>query len=239
MIRWNLPGYDIVFTTRLGGVSRGPYASLNLGRHTGDDELNVDENRSRACAVVGADPARLAHNRQIHSATVREAVPGAHDAGGDGLATGEPGLPVLALAADCLPIALARTGTAPGSGTSTGTSTEPRLVVLHAGWRGLLAGIVEAGVRALGPGPAAAMIGPAIGPCCYAVGADVSDRFDVDLTNAGKLDLWSAAERRLTAAGIAAVERLDLCTACHPDLFFSHRRDEGVTGRQGVIGVIA
>ena len=71
MIRWNLPGYDIVFTTRLGGVSRGPHASLNLGRHTGDDELNVDENRSRACAVVGADPLRLALNRQVHSATVR------------------------------------------------------------------------------------------------------------------------------------------------------------------------
>jgi copper oxidase (laccase) domain-containing protein len=82
-------------------------------------------------------------------------------------------------------------------------------------------------------------VGPAIGPCCYEVGPEVAERFDPDLTRGGRLDLWAAAERRLREAGVATVERVDLCTACHPELFFSHRRDGGVTGRQGVIGYVA
>lgn len=227
MIRWNEPGYDVVFTTRQGGVSDGPYASLNLGRLTGDREENVDENRRRVCAGLGADPAALAMNRQVHSARVREAVAGARGAEADGLCTSEPGLPIVALAADCLPIAVAR------------TDGVRRLAVLHAGWRGLLSGIVEAGVAAVGEGELAAAVGPAIGPCCYEVGEEVSERFDRDLTSGRMLDLWTAAERRLRAAGVAEVTRLDLCTACTPDLFFSHRRDAGVTGRQGVMGVVA
>jgi hypothetical protein len=129
---------------------------------------------------------------------------------------------MLAVTADCLPIAVARDG---------------KLAVLHAGWRGLLEGVVEAGVAAIG-GADAAVIGPAIGPCCSEVGVEVSDRFDRDLTRGGRLDLWTAAERRLRAAGAATVERVDLCTACRTDLFFSHRRDAGVTGRQGVIGYV-
>ena len=93
-------------------------------------------------------------------------------------------------------------------------------------------------MRALGGGPLAAAVGPSIGPCCYEVGPEVSERFDGDLTSGRRLDLGAAAERRLAAAGVAAVERFDLCTSCQPDLFFSHRRDGGVTGRQGVIGVV-
>ena len=85
----------------------------------------------------------------------------------------------------------------------------------------------------------AAIVGPAIGPCCYEVGPEVSSRFDTDLTRGRKLDLWTAAERALRRAGCATVERVDLCTACNVDLFFSHRRDGGVTGRQGVIGFVA
>jgi YfiH family protein len=227
MIRWSSPGYDVVFTTRRGGVSEGSYASLNLGRLTRDREENVDENRRRVCAELGADPARLAINRQVHSATVLEAVPGARGAEADGLWTSEPGVPIVALSADCLPIAVAR------------TSGERRLTVVHAGWRGVRAGVVEAGVAALGDGELAAAIGPAIGPCCYEVGEEVSGQFDRDLTTGRMLDLWTAAERRLKAAGVAVVTRLDLCTSCNPELFFSHRRDAGVTGRQGVVGVIA
>jgi len=160
----------------------------------------------------------------VHSATVHEALAGRRGVEGDGLWTTEPDVPLLALAADCVPIALA------------GTDGEPRLAVLHAGWRGLLDGIVETGVGALGGGALAAAVGPSIGPCCYEVGPEVSDRFDADLTTGRMLDLRQAVERRLRAAGVAAVEHVDLCTMCHPDLFFSHRRDHGVTGRQGVIG---
>ena len=227
MIRWEQPGYEIAFTTRAGGVSEGAYASLNLGARTDDLAENVEENRRRACAEVGAAPDRLTLNRQVHSSAVHQATPGERGVEGDGLWTSEPSLPLLVLAADCVPVALVRTDGTPG------------LAVLHAGWRGLLAGVVEEGVRALGPGPVAAAVGPSIGACCYEVGRDVSDHFDRDLTSAGKLDLGAAVERRLRAAGVSAVERFDACTACHPELFFSHRRDRGLTGRQGVIGVVA
>jgi YfiH family protein len=227
VIRWDQPGYEIAFTTRSGGVSEGPYASLNLGARSDDLTERVEENRRRACAEVGAVAERLTFNRQVHSSAVHQAKAGERGVEGDGLWTGEPGVPLLVLAADCVPIALVT------------TRGERRLAVLHAGWRGLAAGVVEEGVRALGPGPLAAAIGPAIGSCCYEVGLEVSDHFDSDLTSAGKLDLGAAAERRLRAAGVSVVERLDLCTACHPELLFSHRRDRGLTGRQGVIGVVA
>jgi copper oxidase (laccase) domain-containing protein len=120
----------------------------------------------------------------------------------------------------------------------TRTRSGPGLAILHVGWRGLADGVIASGVEALG-GRLAAAIGPAIGPCCYEVGPEVAARFDADLLAAGKLDLWAAAERALRAAGVEEVERTDVCTSCHPELFFSHRRDQGVTGRQGVIGVIA
>ena len=232
MIRWDVAGpYEVVFTTRQGGVSTGRYASLNLGRANGDDPELVDENRRRACAAVGADAERLALNRQKHTAAVHRAHAGARGEPGDGLWTDERGVPMLALTADCLPIALARRdGDAPG------------LAVVHAGWRGLLDGIAAAAVHALG-GVAAAVVGPAIGPCCYEVGEDVAapfrDRFGADVVRDGKLDLWAAGERALRAAGCSSVERVDLCTACNPDLFFSYRRDGTPYGGQGVIGVVA
>ena len=232
MIRWEQAGYEVAFTTRTGGGSKGPFASLNLGALTDDLAANVDENRRRACAGIGADPERLTLNRQVHSATAHQAVAGRRGVEGDGLWTAELGLPLLALTADCVPIALAA------------TAGKPRLAVLHAGWRGLLDGIVESGVLALGGGALgggalAAAVGPAIGPCCYEVGPEVSERFDADLTTGRMLDLRRAVERRLRAAGVSVVEHFDLCTMCHAQLFFSHRRDRGVTGRQGVIGVVA
>jgi purine-nucleoside/S-methyl-5'-thioadenosine phosphorylase / adenosine deaminase len=233
VIHWeSAPGpYEVVFSTREGGVSEGPFASLNLGRATADEPERVDENRRRLCAEAGAVPEALAMNYQHHSADVLKALPGSRGERGDGLWTDDPGLPVLALTADCLPIAVAR---ANGAG--------PALAVLHAGWRGLLSGIAVSGVAALGGGRAAAIVGPGIGPCCYEVGEEVAAPFRAafgpDVVRGGKLDLWSAAERALRAAGCAQVERIDLCTACNPDRFFSHRRDDGVTGRQGVLGVI-
>ena len=109
------------------------------------------------------------------------------------------------------------------------------------GWRGLLAGIVEAGVDAVG-GDLTAAIGPGIGPCCYEVGEEVAApfraRFGDEVVRNGSLDLPGAAERALREAGVAEIERSPHCTACEPDLFFSHRRDNGVTGRQGVLAVI-
>jgi YfiH family protein len=149
----------------------------------------------------------------------------------DGLWSEVPGQAMLLLTADCLPIAVARTD-----------HGRAGLAILHAGWRGLLAGIVAAGVRALGGGSLAAVIGPSIGPCCYEVGEDVAapfrETFGPEVAAEGMLDLWTAAERALRAAGCSEVDRFDVCTSCNPDLFFSHRRDRGRTGRQGIIACV-
>jgi YfiH family protein len=224
VIRWDAPGpYIVAFTTREGGVSTGAHASLNLGSRA-DEVSRIAENRRLACEELGLDHEHLVANRQRHTDRVVEARPGTLEVA-DGLWSDRPGVPLLALAADCVPIAIARTG------------GEPRLAVVHAGWRGLAAGVVEAGVAAL-QGETAAIVGPSIGPCCYQVGSEVSERFDTDLTRDGMLDLWSAAERALTRAGVATVERVDVCTRCHPEQFFSYRRTGAPHGAQGVIGAV-
>ena len=232
MIRWEIGGYEVAFTTRVGGVSEGPYSSLNLGRKSGDIPERADENRRIMCEAIGADLDKLALNYQVHSDRVLRAVAGRRGEHADGLWTDEPGLPILAMSADCLPIALARAD-----------ATQPAIAVLHAGWKGLLAGIVASGASAIGSGTLAAAIGPGIGPCCYEVGEEVAtpfrERFGDDVVHDGRLDLWTSAERALRAAGVERVDRFDRCTFCEPESFFSHRRDAGRTGRQGVIAYVA
>ena len=231
LLWWDAPGpYEVAFSTRRGGISEGPYESLNLGLLTDDRPENAQENRRRLCAAVGVEPERLAMNRQVHAAAVNRAVAGERGREGDGLWSDEPGVPMLKLTADCLPVALAR------------QNGSPALALLHAGRLGLLDGILEAGVAALGPKRLAAAVGPGIGPCCYEVGDDIRDayrsRFGADALRGRNLDLWTVAERVLRDAGVESVERVDVCTACNAE-FFSHRRDGGVTGRQGVIGYVA
>jgi polyphenol oxidase len=233
ILRWDAPGpYVVAFSTRHGGVSEGPYESLNLGRMNGDDPGRVDENRRRLCETLGADPARLTLNRQQHSATVHRAHAGRRGEPGDGLWTDEEGVPMLALGADCATIALARAD-----------GERPALAVLHAGWRGLLEGVVESAARALGGGRLAAVVGPTIGPCCYEVGPEVAEpfaaRFGSDVVRGRILDLWASAERALQAAGCSQVDRVDLCTRCNPDLFFSERRTGKPRGGHGVLGYVA
>ena len=239
LIEWAAPGpYRVAFSTRLGGVSDGPFESLNLGIRTEDDPARVVENRIRLCDAAAADADGATMAWQRHGSTVSRAQPRGIVTPGtvydhcDGLWSDEQGRAMLLLTADCLPIAIARTD-----------ARTPAVSILHAGWRGLLAGIAGAGVRALGGGGLAAAIGPAIGPCCYEVGEEVAtpfqEAFGDDVVRDGKLDLWTSAERALRAAGCERVERFDLCTSCHGDRFFSHRRDHGKTGRQGVIAYVA
>jgi YfiH family protein len=230
-----LPGAHAVFSTRLGGVSPPPYESLNLGILTGDERERVRENRGRLAAHAGLAPGDVGMGWQVHGADLREwdAPPG--DGGGNGYADpGAPldkvdghgtdlaGLGLLVLVADCLPVALA----APG-----------RVAMLHCGWRGLAAGILERAVARFDAPPAAA-VGPGIGRCCYEVGEEVLQAFaDLDGVADGRmLDLRAVVSRRLEGAGLEHVEHVDLCTSCNPDLFFSHRRDGPETGRQaGVV----
>lgn len=228
----------MAFSTRVGGVSDGPYGSLNLGILTADDPERVVENRRRLADEVGIDPDRTRMAWQRHGAEVRKAspegilAPGTRHEPCDGFWSDEPGQGMMLLTADCLPVAIARAN-----------GDQPALAILHIGWRGLLEGIVENGVAALGDGPLAAAIGPGIGPCCYEVGPDVLEpyeaRFGREVLSDGKLDLWRATELALSEAEVGEIERTDLCTFCHPELFFSHRRDRGTTGRQGVIASVA
>jgi polyphenol oxidase len=238
MIPWNAPAsYRVAFTTRVGGVSEGPFESLNLGMLTADRPENVVENRRRACASAGADAERATMAWQHHGSRIAKAEPRGITTPGtqfdrcDGLWSDEPGQPMMLLTADCLPVAIARANGA-----------KPALAVLHVGWQGLLRGIVEAGVEAVGGDWLTAAIGPGIGPCCYEVKDDVAEpfrrRFGEEVVREGRLDLWSSSERALRSAGCEDVARTDLCTFCHPELFFSHRRDRGTTGRQGVVAVI-
>jgi polyphenol oxidase len=227
--------YYAAFSTRRGGVSAGDFESLNLGILTDDDPELVIENRRRLHATVGSDPEKATMAWQVHGARVFEAdgrgvvTPGTDFEQGDGIWTERPAHALGLLTADCYPIVLAR------------QEGKPRLVVLHVGWRGLVEGILEAGARAVA-GPAAAVVGPGIGPCCYEVGEEVAvlfrARFGHDVLHGGNLDLAEAVERGLREAGVEAVERTGHCTSCEPELFFSHRRDRGRTGRQGVIAYI-
>lgn len=221
-----LPGALAAFSTRLGGVSEPPFDTLNLGRLTGDPK--VRENRHRLSAALDVDPNNVLIGRQVHQAHVRrhdgpteppayaEPAPGLPEA--DGHATDRPGLAPLVFVADCLPVALAG---------------ERGVAMIHCGWRGMAGGIVERGVEEVGA--TAAAIGPSIGPCCYEVGEEVLDAFaglGPGIAAGRMLDLREVARRLLAEAGVEAVEISELCTSCNPELFFSHRRDGGRTGRQ-------
>ena len=233
-VRWleaKLPGARAAFSTRLGGVSSGPFESLNLGILTGDEQALVEENRRRLATALGREPDRIVIGRQVHAAdlAIHEqaqdpapfAVPGTPIPEVDGHVVAEAGLAPLVFVADCLPVAIA----GPGG-----------LALLHCGWRGLAGGIVERGVKAVGATDAA--VGPGIGPCCYEVGEEVLRAFaglGPGVAEGRMLDLVEVATRALRDAGVERIEASDLCTSCREELFFSHRRDGGTTGRQAGI----
>lgn len=217
------------FGSRIGGVSGAPYDTLNIGVLTDDPDAAVIENRARLAAAVGVEPRNVPIGLQVHKADIAVhegpqepspyAEPGTAPAAVDGHVARRPGLAPLVLTADCLPVALA----GPGG-----------VAMLHCGWRGLAAGIVERGARAVEATSAA--IGPGIGRCCYEVGPEVLDAFaglGEGIADGRLLDLPEVARRLLARAEVDQVESAGLCTFCGPALFFSHRRDRGVTGRMG------
>lgn len=228
--RVELPGAEVLFSTREGGFSDGPFASLNLGLLTGDDRETVIRNRRRLAEQASVEPEQVAMGWQVHGVDIREWMEPDPDTafldpqGGhvkvDGHITRRRDIAALVLVADCLPVALA------GGGA---------VAMLHCGWRGLAGGIVNRAVGRIDV--EAAAIGPGIGPCCYEVGDEVLGAFAGydGVAEGRRLNLRAVAEAQLRAAGIQRIEHVDYCTSCHPELFFSHRRDAGVTGRQGGI----
>lgn len=239
-------GHAVVrFTGRRGGVSTGPYAALNLGSWGDDDPAAVAANRAILAGYAGVDPQRLAQPRQVHGRDVLVIaddgdLPGADLAAvreADGAATALRRTPCVVLCADCVPVALVAAG---------------GVAMVHAGWRGLVAGVLEAGLDALatatGTDPrtsahgVTALIGPSAGPCCYEVGDEVHGALAASTPDPSSplrvgdhVDLWAAAEARLRAAGVRDVRTAGECTICDPDGYFSHRRDAGTTGRQAGI----
>ena len=218
------------FSTRLGGVSEGPYSALNLGVLTDDARERVIANRRTLAEALGRKAESIAMGRQVHGAgvQVREGSPepGAPLREADAQVSADSELTPLVLVADCVPVVLA----APAG-----------VAAVHCGWRGVVAGVLEEALNALPGGrvDVQAALGPGIGACCYEIGEEVRAAFrgrghDGDVMQDGRLDLGLAVRRELEAAGVAPdrIHACGLCTSCNPKLFFSHRRDHGDTGRQ-------
>jgi len=212
-----LPGDGrALFTTRSDG---------NMSSMSG--ELSHEGARMREHLRTRIGASRIARARQVHGGQVRrlycaeqsaDAAPLGLEA--DGHATAMRGVAVMVLAADCLPVAL---------------GSDAAVAIVHAGWRGLAAGVLEEGVRALrevgGRGPIEAVIGPGAGACCYEVGPDVHDALGEHGVGRGPIDLREIAAARLQAAGVSRVTQLAACTICD-ERFFSHRREGERSGRQ-------
>jgi YfiH family protein len=230
--RWSAPPVIAAgHTERIGGVSEGPWAALNLGANSGDEPDKVRANRDRLAGELPAAPKWL---RQVHGIAVAR-----HDgkpdieATADAVVAFEPGRVCAVLTADCLPVVFcSRSG--------------DRVAVAHAGWRGLAGGVLQATVEALeeDPGRLMAWLGPAIGPNAYEVGEDVVAAFPQEYPTGFRahgdrwmMDLYALARAKLAAAGVTDVSGGDCCTWSEPDRFYSYRR-EGTTGRMATLAWI-
>ena len=223
------PGTLCAVTGRAGGVSRAPYDTLNLGDHVGDDPAAVLENRARVARALGVVPERFIIVRQVHGARV-VAVEGPPDEGveADAMVTRERDLALAVLVADCVPIALA---------------DETGLVgVVHAGWRGLAAGVVAAALEQFDVASTHAYVGPRISGARYQVGPEVAEHFrDVpgaltpDAGDRSRLDVGGVAVAHLTQLGVAT-ERITVAPETTDDLarFFSDRAQRPC-GRFGLV----
>jgi purine-nucleoside/S-methyl-5'-thioadenosine phosphorylase / adenosine deaminase len=221
-VRWleaDLGGAKAAFSTRVGGVSESPFDSLNLGILTEDSREAVEENRRRLAAVLGRRPDQIRFALQVHGTRLldqEEPVDEMPEA--DGHVLRNPNAAAFVFVADCLPVAL----------------SGPRgVAMVHAGWRGLAGGILGTAAEAVGAETAA--VGPGIGRCCYEVGEEVLESFESlgdGIAEGRMLDLPEVARRLLERAGVERIDLSGLCTSCEEELFFSHRRDNGKTGRQ-------
>ncbi len=221
------PGAWFGVPTRRGGVSRGPFASLNLGLEVGDERDDVLRNRDRLFRALGTPGVAPLRVRQVHGARIVTPAEAPLDADGFLIEAGDPWTAISV--ADCAPVALFA-----GNGAHA--------ALLHSGWRGTRGGIAASAIRLLrGRGVFAseivASIGPCIHACCYPVGPEVASEFPSDVLkphpDGTALDLPGAIALGLLEAGIpeAAIHAAPECTSCEADSFYSHRRDRGITGR--------
>jgi YfiH family protein len=227
-------GVVAVSTTRTGGVSDGPYTSLNLATHVGDRASRVGSNRAQLMRDLGLSEQPRWLN-QVHGTHVVEAVDVSHPVNADAAITSELNVACVVMTADCLPILLCdRRGA--------------HVAAVHGGWRGLASGVIAAAVAALMSRGSAvedllAWLGPAIGPAVYEVGEDVyaavcaagaSSALTATAPGRWHLDLYAFARAGLRACGVEDIHGGDLCTYSDPQRFFSYRRD-GICGRQATL----
>lgn len=227
---WPLPpGVVACSSTRVGGVSVGPYESLNLGAHCGDDINDVEENRRRLFAAAQM-PSKPVWLEQVHGhAVLRLTGEPYASKRADASWSGTPGTVCVVMTADCLPVLFCNQA---GS----------EVAAAHAGWRGLCDGMLEATLASFNDRPENIMawLGPAIGPQAFEVGDDVRDAFIAKDSQAASAfrptgskyfaDIYQLARQRLTAVGITKIYGGDRCTFTEKDDFFSYRRDR-ITGR--------
>ena len=234
-----------VIGSRVGGVSPEPFASLNVSVSVGDTAENVRENRRRLGEILGITPDQFVTAWMIHGNTVAR-VNGEHRGQRipycDALITDEPGVPLFMTFADCVPIIVY-------------DPTHKAVGLAHAGWRGTAAGVLQNTLHAMQQAfgsearETVVAFGPAIGVCHYEVGPDVMEAFRLlgRATPAFQpgheghayLDLVETNRRMARNAGVSQVLESEYCTACHTDVFFSHRAERGRTGRFGVLVMLA
>jgi len=242
----NQPGLKHAVFTRRGGVSPSPWASLNLGGTVGDDRARVAENKRRALEVAGRREASLHEVWQVHSAQVVHAeAPRGQLAlrQADAMITCNPQVTLLMRFADCVPVLL----------------FDPKrqaVGLVHAGWLGTVRKTVAEAVRAMRsafgslPSDLLAGLGPSIGPDHYSIGEDVTravrvalgglaDELLTNRNGQAHLDLWAANQRLLESEGVRSIEVAGICTACHPEDWYSHRGEAGKTGRFGALMALA
>lgn len=221
MIELALPGASVVFTTRNGGFSPSPYASLNVGRLTDDDPRLIEQNIAAVSDRIAAT--ELQFLEQVHGDMIHLAERGIADmALADAAITEDSGVALAATGADCPPVAL---------------SDGEHVAIVHCGWRPVAACLIEKVAKELVPGFHAA-IGPGICQDHFEVGPEVVEQLGESgaaNVDGRQLDLRGVIADRLRAAGADQITDVDRCTFCEPDEFFSHRRDGGVTGRQAGI----
>lgn len=233
LIEPNWPAPDTVFastTTRHGGHSRAPYNSFNLGLHVDDDPIAVKKNREQLKTELNLTSEPIWLN-QTHSNIAINATPSQIAPNADASYTQQPMLACVVLTADCLPVLLCNQ-----AGTEVGA--------IHAGWRGILAGVINNTVHAMSSpsDTLIAWLGPAIGPEVFEVGFEVhqlfteqNPKFSTAFTRKDEnhylADIYKLAKIQLEASGVTAVFGGDFCTVSDPAKFYSYRRDSGKTGR--------
>ncbi|NQT25759.1 peptidoglycan editing factor PgeF [candidate division KSB1 bacterium] len=214
------------FSTRQGGFSSAPFDTLNLGSGTEDKTMSVSQNRKRFFQAVEITESQCVFPIQVHGDCVRTVtIPGTYP-DTDAVITNQSGLVLTIQIADCVPVYLI-------------DPVQMAVGLVHAGWRGSCAGIVEKTICQMNqdfgsvPSDIQVFIGPSIGPCCYEVGEDVASQFENQYLSGTWLDLWQYTEDQAQQAGVhrKKIYRANLCTRCHSSWFFSHRGSQGKTGR--------